>query len=149
MFQKYQAALAALPAIFLLAFKVSAFIGSLGSVIEAIGMWRTWSSWIAVGKKLEAIGTDFPKLLNNRVRPILIRLGVKGFSVLVLLFACTRCASKPCPVVLEAQYTAELVEACSAADAGSIAACKDAGVYEDVHARHIAAQEDAGCRVKP
>lgn len=76
----FQVLLSNLPAYLLIAFKVSAAVGSLGSVIEFVGMQRNWPKWIALGKKLEALGTDFPKLLNDRVRPLLISLGVKGLD---------------------------------------------------------------------
>ena len=59
-----------------------------------------------------------------------------------LLVACSG-SPKPCPVTLEAGYTAALVEACG--DAGSLEACKE---YPALKAAHHAEQEDAGCRVK-
>ncbi len=69
-----------------------------------------------------------------------------------LLFTFAHClascaaAPKPCPVALEADYTAELVSACRAADAGSLAACEDAGIVAPIRAKHQAEQKDAGCR---
>src|SRR4051812_30154726 len=113
---KYQAWAAALPAILLLAFKVSAAIGSLGSVIEFVGMWRKWPAWIAVGKKFEALGTDFPKLLNDKVRPLLIRFGVKGLGVLLFLGAGTAgCTSSPCSL-RNPEYAAHVAECDAAID---------------------------------
>lgn len=67
--------------------------------------------------------------------------------VIAIALALTSCAGAPpklCPLKLEAQYTAELVEAC--ADAGSIAACKSTPAFAEVQARHRAEQRAEGCR---
>lgn len=60
----------------------------------------------------------------------------------VALVACA--GAKPCPLLLEADYTKALVEAC--ADAGSVELCPAA---KAITAEHELEQEDAGCRVKP
>jgi hypothetical protein len=88
--------------------------------------------------------------LDAEQRASVIARACLALFVCALLFASARCltscantpAPKPCPVLLESQYTAELVAACK--DAGSVEACGDAGAA--ITARHEAAQEDAGCR---
>lgn len=49
----------------LIALKVGGVIGGTGSVLEAVGRWRGWPKFVAVGQKLEALGADIPKLVSR------------------------------------------------------------------------------------
>lgn len=71
-----------------------------------------------------------------------LTVGLCLWSAAVALAACA--GAKPCPLVLEADYTKAIVNAC--ADAGSAETCKP---FPAIKAEHELEQLDAGCRVKP
>jgi len=138
--------------------KVGIVFGLVGSTLEKLGMMaqpkrpKLGAFLIGFGKTLEAWGVDVPKVATNLFNLGLAIARALGFTLpssllLLLVLSSLSCASakpKPCPTLLEAQYTAELVEACG--DAGSIEACRGTPAFADVQKRHEAEQEDAGCR---
>jgi len=65
-------------------------IGGIGSLLEAIGVWKNWPALVAIGQKFEAIGADIPKLLSKlpKVPASLIPL-VLGLTFAATVAACS------------------------------------------------------------
>ncbi len=146
--------------LFGVALKAGIAIGATGTVLEAFGLFlrrfanpkvkAVGSFFEQLGKKLEAVGTDIPKFVGSAKVwygqiARLLGIALVFFLVMTALSALQACgATKPCPVVLESQYGASLLAACKGSP--SLAACPQ---YQTLKAQHEAAQEAAGCRVKP
>lgn len=81
--------IAYLAPLLLITLKVGVVIGGFGSLLEAIGVWRGWPKLVAVGKKLEAIGTDIPKIIGKLKFPNPgAGVGMMAVLLLTLVLAC-------------------------------------------------------------
>ncbi len=116
---KLKALLVALPALFVLALKAGLAIGATGTAIEGFGDFLTakfsnakikrFGAFLTgLGRKLEAIGTDIPKLVEDArkwyaVIAKMLGLAMVFFLVMSALQACTPTPCSPSDTVMAAK----------------------------------------------
>lgn len=92
--------------------KVGVAIGGAGSMLEAIGTWRKLPKLVTLGQKLEAIGTDIPKLVGDVQK----MLPPAALAVIACILCFALCACSAAQTKSEAQNAA-IMGGCVAAEA--------------------------------
>lgn len=100
LFSSYAATIATLLVVFL---KVGVVIGGTGTLLETVGKWRKWQSFVTFGQKLEAVGADIPKLVEKaeKLFPQITTLTLMSIVILGVSLLPLGCSKVNWPAVLQ------------------------------------------------